>query len=91
MRGDLTAVAELARDKADLVEVLEAGTPQDLSELTDHLHRNAALLSAARDGVSSVLVKIHQQRKARTTLSTYDSSGKAATISHAPTATSRRF
>jgi hypothetical protein len=59
--------------------------------LASALARNSTLFAAAREGVGTVLTTLNQQRAARTTLSSYDSSGKATQISQPKRGTERRF
>lgn len=89
--GDMDAVHGLTEEKEALLQQFDKKNAQELSHLSKDLARNEALLLAARDGVALVQVTLRQQRAARETLSTYDSTGKATTISHPNRGTERRF
>lgn len=91
LAGDLVTVGELADQKDALVAEIDEGDSAELSKLAGPLARNAGLLAAARDGVTTVLTTLKQQRAARLTLSTYDSAGKPATITQHLGKTERHF
>jgi len=89
--GDLDAIQDLAAEKETLVSEFTSVNSHDLGQLSGALARNGALLSAAQEGVSQVLTTLRNQREARETLSGYDSTGKATTISQRQHGTERRF
>jgi flagellar biosynthesis/type III secretory pathway chaperone len=91
LAGDLDAIKGLAADKEALVQQFGDSNSRDLSKLSGALARNGALLSAAQDGVALVLTTLREQREARESLSGYDSTGKATTISQRAHGTERRF
>lgn len=91
LSGDLEAVIALLPKKEALVGTLEQAGPEDLAPVARALNRNQKLLAAARDGVGRAVTALRQQEAARTTLSTYDSSGKAARITRSTGNTERRF
>ncbi len=91
LEGDFGLVNELAEEKVALAHSFEETDAHDLESLSEALIRNGALLAAARDGVSMVLSTLKSQRKARESLSSYDSTGKATTISQPQHGTERRF
>lgn len=91
LSGDLQAVGTLTAEKEALAAGFENGTPGELRALSSALERNGVLLAAAKDGVSTVLETLRQQRDARMSLSSYDSSGKATKIEQPARGTERRF
>lgn len=91
LAGDLEKVATLANDKESLAAEFDGADGRELAAMSGALARNGALIAAARDGVTTVLETLRQQRAARMTLSTYDKSGKPATISQPTRGTERRF
>lgn len=91
LAGDLAAVQDLAVEKETLAQGFDDANRGELAALSGALARNGVLLAAAQDGVSLVLSTLRKQREARQTLSSYDSSGKATTISRPPRNTERRF
>ena len=91
LEGNLDAVGALAGEKEQLADTFETAGMSELQSLSDALARNAALLSAAQDGVSTVLQTLRNQREARASLSSYDRSGNATTISNPTGGTLRRF
>lgn len=91
MAGDLVAVANMVDTKTTLTDALQGAPLPALKELSVSLKRNAALLSAARDGVSEVLTILRNQKSARDILSTYDSAGRPAQIASTTSKTERRF
>ena len=91
LSGDLEAVGALTAEKEALTTGFEGSDAGELQALSMALHRNEALLAAARDGVSTVLTTLRQQRDARISLSSYDSSGKATKIGQPARGTERRF
>lgn len=91
LAGDLARVGALIDEKTALTEQLERAPVAELKALSGLLHRNAALIAAARDGVSEVVTTLRKQKAARTTLSSYDSAGRPTQISNTKSATERRF
>lgn len=91
LAGDLERVAAFIEEKTVLTDRLEKAPLAELRAMSGLLGRNAALLSAAKDGVTDVVATLRKQSAARTTLSTYDSAGRPAQISNARSATERRF
>ena len=91
LAGDLDAIKYLAVEKEVLVQQFGDTNTRELAQLSGALARNGALLSAAQDGVTLVMTTLREQREARETLSGYDSTGKATTISQRPHGTERRF
>lgn len=91
LAGDLEAVGALSTEKEALSAGFEKANQHELRAISHALTRNGALLAAAKDGVSTVLATLKQQRVARNSLSSYDSSGKSTTISQASRGTERRF
>ena len=91
LAGDLEQVGAMAAEKESLAHSFHDTNSAALSALANDLARNGALLAAAKDGVTTVLTTLNNQREARNTLSTYDSQGRAATISQASKGTERRF
>ncbi len=89
--GDLDAVAAMTPEKEDVARALEGAKGPDLRRLSAALAQNGALLTAARTGVGTVIATLQNQRVARTSLSSYDRSGKATTISKPVRGADRRF
>ncbi|WP_281981057.1 hypothetical protein [Thalassorhabdomicrobium marinisediminis] len=91
LRGDLQALGDLASQKEALTETLEQVSSADLGRLSRALDRNKSLLAAAQSGVATVLETLRAQKQARRSLSTYDRSGRPATIARTSGGTERRF
>lgn len=91
LAGDLGALEALGPEKEAIAATFDESDGRELQSISGALARNGALLAAARDGVTTVLSTLQNQRTARSTLSSYDSSGKATTISKTPHGTERRF
>lgn len=91
LAGDLDAIDALCAEKEEIAATFDDSDGRDLQAISGALARNGALLAAARDGVTTVLTTLKDQRTARSTLSSYDSTGKATTISKTPHGTERRF
>lgn len=91
LRGDMAAVAALTAEKEALASGFNSTNAGELRQLSVSLERNSALLSAAKEGVNTVLTALNAQRAARMSLSSYDSSGKATQITQATRGTERRF
>lgn len=91
LAGDLEKVAALTEQKEALAAEFDDGDGRELAAISGALARNSALIAAARDGVATVANTLQQQRAARMTLSTYDKTGKPATISQPARGTERRF
>ena len=91
LAGDLDTVGTLVEEKAALAEALRESDAVELRGLTADLNYNSRLLAAAREGVVAVLNTLQQQRKARNSLASYDSKGKATQISPSSGGTERRF
>ena len=89
--GDLEAVAALVPEKEALTAEFEGASTTELRLLSAALLRNGELLTAAKEGVSTVLTMLSQQRAARMSLSSYDSNGKATEIGQPVRGTERRF
>lgn len=91
LAGDFEAVNALIPEKEALVTQFADAKAADLRVLSTALMRNSVLLTAAKEGVASVVSTLNQQRAARETLSSYDSSGKAKQIGQPTGRTERRF
>lgn len=91
LAGDLEAVGALSAEKESLATGFDRAEKHELRAISQALNRNGVLLAAAQEGVSSVLATLKQQRVARSSLSSYDSSGKSTTISQSTRGTERRF
>ncbi len=91
LKGDFETVGALIPQKEALATKFEGAGAAELRLLASALARNSTLFAAAREGVVTVLTTLNQQRAARTTLSSYDSSGKATQISQPKRGTERRF
>ena len=91
LAGDFEAVGAMIPEKEALAQSFEQSDSGALSILADTLARNGVLLAAAKDGVSTVVQTMRQQRDARRTLSSYDKNGNATQISQPTRATERRF
>lgn len=91
IQGDLDKVMELIPEKEQLAQQFDGDNAVALKALSMKLSQNARLLAAARDGVSDVVTTLRRQRSARTTLSSYDQSGKPTQIVQSHSKTERRF
>lgn len=91
LAGDFETISALVPDKEALASNFDGANAGELRALSASLARNEELLVAAKDGVSTVLSTLRQQKEARQTLSSYDSNGKATTITQKPSETERRF
>lgn len=91
IKGDLDTVVGLIPEKEQLVTKFEeTGTPE-LRALSFKLAQNGRLLEAARSGVGDALTMMQKLKQARSSLSSYDRSGKATEIRQTPGSTDRRF
>ncbi len=91
LKGDFDTVGELVAEKESLSRQFDEANAAELKFLSLALARNSTLFAAAHEGVTSVVTALRQQRAARTTLSSYDSSGKATQISQPERGTERRY
>jgi hypothetical protein len=91
LQGDFETIGTLIPEKEALATQFEDADAADLRLLASALAHNSTLFAAAREGVGTVLTTLTQQRAARTTLSSYDSSGKATQISQPARGTERRY
>jgi len=91
LAGDMEAVAVLAVEKEELAKGFNSANSDELRQLSAPLERNRVLLSAASQGVKTVLTALQAQRAARTSLSSYDSSGRAKQIAQPTRGTERHF
>ncbi len=91
LKGDFEAVGALIEEKESIAAQFNHANAQDLRLLSAALAHNSKLFAAAREGVSAVRSTLQQQHQARNTLSSYDSSGRATTISQPGRLTERRY
>lgn len=91
LAGDLEVVESLIEEKTSLANKLGTARGADLRSLKEALDHNARLISAAQEGVATVLATLKQQRDARSSLTSYDRSGKATQITQTSGGTERRF
>ena len=91
LNGDFDAVSGLVEEKEVLSSQFDDANAAELKLLSTALARNSTLFAAAHEGVTTVVGALRQQRAARTTLSSYDSSGKATQISQPERGTERRY
>lgn len=89
--GDLEAVNALIPQKEALASQFDDANAGDLTLLAAALAHNSRLFAAAHEGVMTVMTTLAQQKDARTTLSSYDASGKATQISRTGPGTERRY
>ncbi|MCD1625052.1 MAG: hypothetical protein ACU0B7_15180 [Paracoccaceae bacterium] len=83
LAGDLDAISHSLHEKERLIEVLNAKGMErslELSRLSEKLARNQALLDGALEGIRTVAERISTLRRIRSTLETYDKSGRKMTI-----------
>lgn len=83
LRGDLGAVAALAREKEALLVRLVPGPGADpalLETLRTRAERNQTLLDAALHGIRLVSERLAAYRNVRRAMDTYDPQGRKATI-----------
>jgi hypothetical protein len=81
--GDLDAISRNVHEKERLISELNAkGIEQglELSRLSKKLARNQILLDGALEGIRAVAERISRMRRVRSTLETYDKSGRKMTI-----------
>jgi hypothetical protein len=81
--GDLDAISRNIHEKERLILGLNAeGMEQglELSQLTEKLARNQVLLDGALEGIRAVAQRLARMRRIRSTLETYDKSGRKMTI-----------
>lgn len=91
IKGDLDAVTGLITEKETLVTEFEETGPAELQALSFKLSQNERLLRAARSGVGDALTTIQKLKRAKSSLSSYDRTGKATEIRQTPGSTDRRF
>ncbi|MCW1950703.1 MAG: hypothetical protein KIH44_004975 [Octadecabacter sp.] len=91
LNGDFDAIGGLVAEKEALSTQFDDANAPELKLLSIALARNSSLFAAAHEGVTAVVSTLRQQRAARTTLSSYDSSGKATQISQPERGTERRY
>ncbi len=91
LNGDFDTLGELVEEKETLATQFDDANAAELRLLSAALTRNSNLFAAAHEGVTTVVTALRQQRAARTTLSSYDSSGNATQISQPPRGTERRY
>ncbi len=93
-RGDFAALGGLAERKGDLVGQLTGlrgrDVAPDLSRLRSRADANHRLLSAALQGVRAARARIDAIRRVETRLDTYDSTGRAQTVSFGASEVERR-
>ncbi|HCP81627.1 MAG TPA: hypothetical protein DIT67_08550 [Octadecabacter sp.] len=89
--GDFDAVSGLVAEKEVLSSQFNEANAAELRLLSSALARNSSLFAAAREGVTTVVTTLRQQHAARTSLLSYDSSGKATQISQPERGTERRY
>ena len=83
LEGRLEAMADIAREKENLIDSLNALVPDpkhNISELQTKVVRNQVLLDGAMQGIRNVATRLAALRKFRRTLETYDASGRKQTI-----------
>ncbi len=81
--GDLEMIARLYDRKLELIDTLSEMEREDigrLQALNNKASRNQDLLDSALDGIRSVAQRLAQVRETRTSLQTYDSSGRKKSI-----------
>lgn len=91
IQGDLDSVVGFVSEKEGLVAEFEDADGAELKALSFKLAQNERLLNAARAGVKDAVSTVKKLHAARTSLSSYDRSGKATEIRPTPTSTDRRF
>ncbi|MDA9207955.1 hypothetical protein N9O61_03625 [Octadecabacter sp.] len=91
LKGDLDTVAGLIGEKEELVTQFEETGSAELRALSFKLAQNGRLLEAAKSGVGDALTTVKKLRQARSSLSSYDRTGKATEIRQTPGSTDRRF
>jgi hypothetical protein len=91
LNGDFDAVSELLAEKEALSSQFNEANAAELRLLSTALTRNSGLFAAAGEDAANVVATLRQQHAARTTLSSYDSSGKATLISQPEHGTVRRY
>jgi len=74
-----------------LVHQLDAADEAQLRAVSFKLKQNERLLAAAQTGVGDAVTKLRQLQSSRTSLSSYDKSGRATEIRPTANSTDRRF
>ena len=83
LQGKLSIMAEIADEKEQLIDALNALEPEfhtDLAALQGKVVRNQALLDGALQGIRKVAARLAALRRIRRTLETYDETGQKQTI-----------
>lgn len=83
LTGQLNDIARIAEEKEDLIATLRSAEIENramLDPIQHKLGRNQTLLSGTMDGVRAVSDRLTALRKARSTLDTYDKSGRKRSI-----------
>ena len=87
LRGDLSGVAALAREKETLAaafaEAAGRADPAAIAALRDRAARNRDLLEAAMQGIRRVSARLSAYRQVQRSMDTYDPQGRRATIAGA--------
>lgn len=93
-QGDFAAFATLAERKSSLVDHLVGLSRRDaapaLARLKARAEANQALLSAALEGVKAARARVDAIRRVGTSLDTYDSAGRAQSVTFGGGAVERR-
>ena len=84
LTGNVTDMAEIAREKEEILEQLSAldeSYLEGLTPLNDKIRRNHVLLDQALNGIRRVSKKLSEIRTMRKAFDTYDQKGRKMTIS----------
>ena len=90
--GDLTALPTFAARKLVLVEDIRVHprNPHLIDRITRDLNRNAALLAAAMDGITTAQQRLGALRAVRNGLSVYTAGGDRQTVAQRPDTLERK-
>lgn len=83
LAGDLEKLAEMLEDKEGLIEAINTAEHRNLDalqQLDGKVKRNQLLLDGALEGIRSVARRMAALRRIRSSLETYDSTGKKRNI-----------
>ena len=93
-QGDFAAFAAMAERKSDLVgrlmELSRRDAAPSLARLKARAEANQALLSAALQGVKAARARVDAIRRVGTRLDTYDSAGRAQSVTFGGGAVEKR-
>lgn len=92
LNGAFDTLEALTNEKERLINALSKSRPSAdvLDSLKEQSERNTVLLDSMRTGIATALDRIRTIRQPRSTLRTYDQSGRRTAIASGTSKTSRR-